>query len=170
MPAASSTTASTDLRPSRTNSWTCRSAGTDTTATPMLLAHALFREAYYGDTEEPGKAITSVHHKDSIAKEGDCLGSAALTRAMHRSGRANRGGCCADLVATASVHGLGPPLGKPRRSLVRLLRRRRFLPAHRDHEHWRSDSDSTCWHDRGHRRLHRTCELVLGRDGARGVQ
>ena len=37
MPAAISTTASTDLRPSRTNSWTCRSAGTDTTATPMLL-------------------------------------------------------------------------------------------------------------------------------------
>ena len=37
MPAASNTTASTDLRPSRTNSWTCRSAGTDTTATPMLL-------------------------------------------------------------------------------------------------------------------------------------
>ena len=37
MPAAIGTTASTDLRPSRTNSWTCRSAGTDTTATPMLL-------------------------------------------------------------------------------------------------------------------------------------
>ena len=136
----------------------------------MLLAHALFREAYYGDTEEPGKAITSVHHKDSIAKEGDSLGSAALTRAMHRSGRAHRGGCCADLVATASVHGLGPPLGKPGRSLVRLLRRRRFLPAHRDHEHWRSDSDSTCWHDRGHRRRHRTFELALDREGARGVQ
>ena len=67
----------------------------------MLLAHALFRKAYYGDTEEPGKAITSVHHKDSIAKEGDSLGSAALTRAMHRSGRAHRGGCCAELVATA---------------------------------------------------------------------
>ena len=48
----------------------------------MLLARALFRVAYYGDTEEPGKAITSVHHKDSIAKEGDSLGSAALTRAM----------------------------------------------------------------------------------------
>ena len=36
----------------------------------MLLVHALFCEAY-GDTEEPGLAITSVHHKDSIAKEGD---------------------------------------------------------------------------------------------------
>ena len=137
----------------------------------MLLAHALFREAYYGDTEEPGKAITSVHHKGSIAKEGDdSLGSAALTRAMRRSGRAHRGGCCADLVATASVHGLGPPLGTPRRNLVRLLRRRRFLPAHRDHEHWRTYSDLTCWHGRGHRRRHQTCELVLDMEGARGVQ
>ena len=56
----------------------------------MLLAHALFREAYYGGTEEPGKAITSVHHKDSIAKEGDSLGSTALTRAMEKRSRAPR--------------------------------------------------------------------------------
>ena len=35
----------------------------------MLLVHALFHEAY-GDTEEPGMAIMSVHHKASIAKEG----------------------------------------------------------------------------------------------------
>ncbi len=34
-----------------------------------LLVHALFSEAY-GDTEEPGLAITSGHHKASIAKEG----------------------------------------------------------------------------------------------------
>ena len=35
----------------------------------MMLVHALFREAY-GDTEEPGMAIVSVHHKSVIAKEG----------------------------------------------------------------------------------------------------
>ncbi len=54
-----------------------------------LLVHALFCEAY-GDTEEPGLAIASVHHKDSIAKEGDSLGSAALTRAMEKPSRAPR--------------------------------------------------------------------------------
>jgi hypothetical protein len=33
-------------------------------------------------------AIASVHHKDSIANEGDSLGSAALTRAMEKRPRA----------------------------------------------------------------------------------
>ena len=82
----------------------------------MLLVHALFCEAY-GDTEEPGLAITSVHHKDSIAKEGD--GFTRFSRANPCDGEAvmrTEADVAADLVARASIHGLGPPLGKPRRS------------------------------------------------------
>ena len=83
-----------------------------------LLVHALFRKAY-GDTEEPGLAITSVHHKDSIAKEGD--GFTRFNRANPCDGEAvmrTEADVAADLVARASIHGLGPPLGKPRRSLA----------------------------------------------------
>ena len=66
MPAASSTTASTDLRPSRTNSWTRRSAGTDTTATPMLLG---------ASASTDGRPV-GIHHATSFFRVPSALGMA----------------------------------------------------------------------------------------------
>ena len=66
MPAAISTTASTDLRPSRTNSWTCRSAGTDTTATPMLLG---------ASASTDGRPV-GIHHATSFFRVPSALGMA----------------------------------------------------------------------------------------------
>ena len=83
----------------------------------MLLVHALFREAY-GGTEQPGMAIMSIHHKASIAEEG---GFAWFNRACSCDREAVAfidADVAADLVARALSQGLGPPLGKPRRSLA----------------------------------------------------
>jgi len=83
----------------------------------MLLVHALFREAY-GDTEEPGMAITSVHHKASIAKEGGFTWFSRACSCDREAATLIEADVAADLVARALSHGLGPPLGKPRRSLA----------------------------------------------------
>jgi hypothetical protein len=82
-----------------------------------LLFHALFREAY-GDTEEPRLAITSVHHKDSIAKEGGFTRFSRACSCDREAATLIEADVAADLVARALSHGLGPPIGKPRRSLA----------------------------------------------------
>ena len=63
-------------------------------------------------------AIVSVHHKTSIAKEG---GFAWFNRACSCDREAVtliEADVAADLAARALSHGLGPPLGEPRRSLA----------------------------------------------------
>ena len=78
----------------------------------MLLVHALFREAY-GDTEEPGMAIMSVHQKASIAKEGGFTFFSCARSCDREAVALIDADVAADLVARALSHGLGPPLGKP---------------------------------------------------------
>jgi len=83
----------------------------------MLLVHARFREAY-GDTEEPGMAIMSIHHKASIAEEGGFTWFSRACSCDREAVALIEADVAADLAARASSHGLGPPLGKPRRSLA----------------------------------------------------
>ena len=83
----------------------------------MLLVYALFREAY-GDTVEPGMAIMSVHHKASIAKEGGFTWFSRACSCDREAATLIEADVAADLVARALSHGLGPPLGKPQRSLA----------------------------------------------------
>ena len=61
-------------------------------------------------------AIMSIHHNASIAKEGGFTWFSRFARAIGERSRSSRRMFAADLTARALSHGLGPPLGKPRRN------------------------------------------------------
>ena len=63
-------------------------------------------------------AIMSVHHKASIAKEGACSWFSRACSCDPEAVALIEADVAADFVARALSHGLGPPLGKPRRSLA----------------------------------------------------
>ena len=83
----------------------------------VLLVHALFREAFR-ETEEPGMAIMSVHHKATIATE---VGFTWFSRACSCDREAVAlidKDAAFDLRSRALSHPSGPPPGKPKRSLL----------------------------------------------------
>ena len=133
----------------------------------MLLVYALFREAY-GDTVEPGMAIMSVHHKASIAKEGGFTWFSRACSCDREAVTLIVADVAEDLVARALSHGLGPPLGKPRRSLASAYFGGVPPPAHRGQDH--SNPDTTRRPHRGRHHRHQTCEQELDWEEACGVQ
>ena len=83
----------------------------------VLLVHALFREGY-GETEEPGMAIMSIHHKATIATE---VGFTWFSRACSCEREAVvliDKDTASDLISRALSRPSGPPPGKPKRNLL----------------------------------------------------
>ena len=83
----------------------------------VLLTHAPFRKAY-GDMEEPGMAIISVHHKATIAEESSFTWFSRACSCDREAVALLEASVAADLEARATAAGGRPPRCKPRRCLL----------------------------------------------------